>query len=138
MDVRAALLCDFAQVREGVLIVSSGGITRLGRSQYPADMGIMLALMFEVEPNEIVTPREIRIHVETEDGAKLSEAIGTLQGVPPPNLDPGETLMTPIVLDLRGVSLPHAGRYQVVMDLERAGGDRTALSFRAGFTSDQQ
>jgi len=136
VQTRAALLCDFAQVREGVLMVSSGGITRLWRSQYPAPMGMMLALMFEVAPDQIVTAREIRIHVETEDGAKLAESIGMLQGVPPTNLDPGEKLMMPIVLDLREVSLPRAGRYQVVMDLERAGGVIDTLSFRAGFASE--
>lgn len=138
MQVRAAILCDFAQVRDGVLTVASGGITRLWRSQYPAQMGMMLALMFEAAPDEIVTPKEIRIHVESADGARLAEAIGSLQSGPPTQHDPGELLMLPLALDFREVSLPAAGRYQVVMDMERAGGSSASLAFRAGFASEAE
>ena len=31
------LLCDFAQVRDGLLFVSSGGVSRVVQSKYPAN-----------------------------------------------------------------------------------------------------
>ena len=34
-DLTSALLCDFAQVREGVLFVSSGGVSRLTTTSSP-------------------------------------------------------------------------------------------------------
>ena len=45
MDIRVATLCDFAQVREGLLFVSSAGITRVYRESFPAPIGVMLALV---------------------------------------------------------------------------------------------
>ena len=43
MEVTTAMLSDFAQVREGLLFVSSGGITRCYREQLPAPLGVHLA-----------------------------------------------------------------------------------------------
>ena len=54
MEIRVATICDFAQVRDGLLSVISAGITRVWRSQYPAPLGVMLALVFEVGPGRRV------------------------------------------------------------------------------------
>ncbi len=39
------LLCDFAQVREGLLFVSSGGVSRVVQSNYPANPRLHLAMV---------------------------------------------------------------------------------------------
>ena len=39
------LLCDFAQVREGLLFVSSGGISRVVQGTYPANPRLHLAMV---------------------------------------------------------------------------------------------
>lgn len=137
MLIRVATLCDFAQIREGLLSVASGGITRVWRPQYPARLGIMLALMIEITAVEAAEPREIRVRIENEDGGRLAEASGGFQLQSPPDHDPGEMLNLPIVLDFRDVELPAAGRYQVVVDPMSKGIVETQLSFRAGFPSDQ-
>ena len=41
--VRSAMLCDFAQVREGLLFVSSGGITRVAAPALGAPVSISVA-----------------------------------------------------------------------------------------------
>lgn len=137
MEVRVATLCDFAQIREGLLTVASGGITRVWRSQYPAKLGIMLALIIEITAVEAVEPREIRIRIENADGGRLAEASGGFQLQQVPDHDPGEMLNLPLVLDFRDVELPAAGRYQVVVDPMTGGVSHTQLSFRAGFPSDK-
>ena len=35
MELTTALLCDHVQVREGLLFIVAGGITRLRRPSYP-------------------------------------------------------------------------------------------------------
>ena len=35
-QLKALVLCDFAQVREGLLFVQSGGLTRLVAPKFPA------------------------------------------------------------------------------------------------------
>lgn len=137
MEIRVATLCDFAQVREGLLTVASGGITRVWRSQFPAKLGIMLALIIETTAAEAIEPREIRIRVENEDGGRLAEAAGGFQLQTVPDHDPGEMLSLPLVLDFREVELPAAGRYQIVVDPMTENTSHTQLSFRAGLSSDR-
>ncbi len=137
MKICVAALCDFAQVRESLLTVASAGITRVWRPQYPAPMGLMLALVIEVAPAEAALPREIRIRVEDSDGKRLAESSGGFQvDVPPEGNDPGEVLMLPFAIDFRGVELPAAGRYQVVVDLMTEDIKESVLAFRAGFPSE--
>jgi hypothetical protein len=52
MRIIAGVLCDYAEVREGLLTIVSAGITRLWRAELPAPMGVFLALQVEVEANE--------------------------------------------------------------------------------------
>jgi len=40
MKLEAALLCDFAEVREGLLFVVAGGITRVARASLPDRLGL--------------------------------------------------------------------------------------------------
>ena len=136
MEIRVATICDFAQVREGLLSVISAGVTRLWRSQYPAPLGVMVALIFELVPGSASIPREVRFRVENADGARLAEAVGAIQVDPSPGLDPGEMLTLPLVVDFRDLQLPAAGRYQIVIDPMTEDIGPTMLAFRAGFPSD--
>jgi len=106
-----ALLCDFASVRENLLFVSAGGITRIWRSDYPAPMGVSLALMFEVHPMELPYPHEVAIRVMGPDGEELTtvQAGFTAGG----DLQVGEELLVPMALDLRNVGLPREGAHSV-------------------------
>ena len=135
MEIRVATICDFAQVREGLLSVLSAGITRIWNNQYPAPLGVMIALILEINPSD--TPiQEVRIRVENEDGAQLAEASGGFKLEPGPGLDPGELMVLPSVIDFRNLPIPAAGRYQIVIDPMSEGIDPTVLAFRAGFPSD--
>ena len=137
MKVCAAAICDFAQARDGLLTVVSAGINRLWRPQYPAPMGVMLALIVEVSEGEAKVPREIRLRVEDGDGAPLAEASAGFQIEPPPaQLDPGELMMVPFAVDFRTVQLPAAGRYQIVVDLMTDEVEPTVLALRAAFPSE--
>lgn len=136
MEIRVATICDFAQVREGLLSVLSAGITRIWNNQYPAPLGVMIALILEINPSDTLVPQEVRIRVENEDGAQLAEASGGFQMEPGPGHDPGELLVLPSVIDFRNLPIPAAGRYQIVIDPMSEGIDPTVLAFRAGFPSD--
>lgn len=136
MEVRVATICDYAQVREGLLSVISAGITRIWRSQYPSQLGVMLALIIEIGSGEAIDPREIRVRIEDADGKRLAEASGGFQIAPTPGHDPGELLTVPLVVDFREVSIPSPGRYQVVVDPMTEGVRSAPLAFRAGFPSD--
>ena len=118
-----------------MLTMASAGVTRAYRDQYPAPMGVMLALMIELSAVDATVPHEILARVEDTDGDKIAEAGAAFQIGKIRDLDLGEMLVIPAVLDLRDIELPKPGRYQVVVVPEAS--DEIALSFRAGFRSDQ-
>lgn len=60
MKISSVVLCDFAQVREGLTFISSGNITRIGREVYPANLGANLSLTFFTDLNQ----QEIDVQVE--------------------------------------------------------------------------
>ncbi len=135
MEIRVATLCDFAQVREGLLSILSAGITRVWHNQYPAPLGVMLALILEINPSETLT-NEVRFRIEDADGARLAEASGMVNVSLSPDHDKGEMLTMPLVVDFREVPLPVAGRYQIVIEPMNERADPTKLAFRAGFPSE--
>ncbi len=134
MNIRVATLCDFAQVREGLLSIMSAGITRVTRPQFPAPAEITVALMIELHPSEAMAPHEIRKRMEDADGRRIAEAVGAFQMATNPATDPGEMVYLPFVVNFREVALPAVGRYQVVIDPIEQG--PIALGFRAGFPGD--
>jgi hypothetical protein len=130
MNINVAMLCDFAQVRTGLLFVSSGGISQLRRTTYPAPIGVMLALAVEVSEHEAQAPFQVRVRVEDEDGAVITELAGQLH-VGLGEMDPGETRQIPLALDLRGVPLPKPGRYMIRTTIPGQDVAEVCLSFRA-------
>jgi hypothetical protein len=112
MDVTTALLCDFAQVRDGLLFVSSGGITRLWRNDLPAPMGVCLAIVIELDQVESQRPHELHVVVMGEDGGKAAEIKGgfTAGGH---DLDVTERIHLPLTFDLRAIGLERYGRYDL-------------------------
>lgn len=78
--VSAAILCDFAQVREGLLFVNSGGITRAFAEQLPAPLNMMLGLIVERGPAEAEAAHELVVTVKHVESAGVlagwSEAAG--------------------------------------------------------------
>ena len=48
LDLSTAVLCDFAQVRDRLLFVASGAVSRLYRRELPSPLGLMVGLVIEV------------------------------------------------------------------------------------------
>src|SRR5262245_15290855 len=110
-SIQAAILCDFAQVREGVLFVSSGGINRMYRAQTPAPMGVYLALVVDVGPEEVHRVHSIRIIVTAlAAGLRLGELNAALEVERSPGTDPALPILAPIAIDLNPIALPDYGR----------------------------
>lgn len=115
MDITAALLCDFAQVREGLLFVSSGGITRVIRPEYPAPLGVVLALVVDLDPDEHGEQHRIRVRVIDAHDEVMWDGTAEL-GVGQVDAEAGEHLSLPLVVDLRPVALPADGVYRLEVD----------------------
>ena len=112
MRIDCALLCDAATVREGLLHLLGGGVTRAGRSEFPSPLNLTLALRILVHPTEADREHQLDVQLLAADGEQVAQ-IGLTFGVQEPGaLAPGEHVSLPLPLPLpEAVLLPHPGPY---------------------------
>jgi hypothetical protein len=116
--ITTMLLCDFAQVREGLLTVVSGGVTRVGLSRFPSPTPLYLAIVLYLPPDATDREHAVRVlfkYPETaekfaEANVNVSPHVGDEQRV--------EGISFPVPLDLRGVTLPKAGLIDIQVEVD--------------------
>lgn len=118
MDVTTAMLADFAQVREGLLFVASGGVTRCYRDQLPAPLNVYLATVLELDRIEAERVHELHVVVVDEDGQQLAEIAGEIQ-LGSTQMMINENLNVPIVFDLRNVPVERYGSIEIRLYIAR-------------------
>jgi hypothetical protein len=119
MEIKAALLCDWATVREGLLHVLGGGITRIWRPDLPARLGVSLALLVDVPPDGQDMPHEIHTKINGDDGTLFGQVMAALQVVPGPRMETGEHILLPLVIPLQEVLVPRHGRYDFHISVDQ-------------------
>src|SRR5215218_10847009 len=89
MELDYALLCDAAQISQGKTFILGGGVTILWRQEYPAPLGISIALQLSYHRTEADTDHELRLQVIDADGNPVLPEMGAsfhvggaLPGVP--------------------------------------------------------
>ena len=110
MRVDCALLCDAVTVREGLVHILGGGVTRLRRPQYPGPLNTALALRVMVHPTESDKPHEMEARLVKEDGDELARVEIGFEAAAQ-QIRPGEELSAPFALPLHGLMIPHEGAY---------------------------
>ena len=119
MRIDCALLCDAATVREGLLHVLGGGITRAGRPEYPAPLDLTLALRILIHPTEMDRRHQLEVRLQGADGEPIAGFEIAFESTDPGDLEPGEhaSLALPLVPPPT-VGLPKPGRYsfEVLID----------------------
>lgn len=113
MKISTAMLCDAATVREGLLHVLGGGVTRLGRGEFPARMDVELALMVRQHPTEFDGRHMMRVVVQSADGDEVAGAELTWGPVQVLDGEVHGEAWQPVVVPLRLVQLPGPGDYSV-------------------------
>jgi hypothetical protein len=123
------LLSDFAQVRERLLFVSSGGISRVVHSSYPAHTRIYLAMVVHLPAGTLGTAHQVLIKVKYPDDAALvgTVEIGINVSEELPGAHPGEGINVPQVIDLAPLTFPRAGQVDVQVSID--GGPAGDLTF---------
>jgi hypothetical protein len=111
--VDVALLCDAANVRDGLLYILGGGISRITRPTWPAPLGVDLALRICAHPSESGTTHTLNVFVQGVDGQRHAELNMRFTPQAAVGLLPGQEIQLPLPLDLRQIALPAAGEYSV-------------------------
>lgn len=113
------LLSDFAQVRDRLLFVSSGGISRVVHSTFPAHPRIYLAMVVHLPANTLGQPHRVVIKLKYPDHVAVIAQIEVKI-----NLDqiagahPGEGVNVPQALDLAPIVFPHRGQVDVQVAID--------------------
>ncbi len=129
-ELKSLILCDFAQIREGLLFVQSGGLTRLVAPSFPAKFACHVATLVWLPPHEAGTAHEMVMKVKAASTAKLTATVKVAlhETAPPAGLQPGEGRQVPIVVPLAAVSFPSPGEYDLQVEVDdQFAGD---ISFR--------
>jgi Family of unknown function (DUF6941) len=131
-QLKALVLCDFAQIREGLLFVQSGGLTRLVAPAFPAKFPCWVAALIYSPPDEAGAAHRVVMRVKAASTATHVATINVAlhETASPPGLALGEGRLVPIVVPLGGVAFPSPGEYDLQVDVDgQLAGD---LSFRVG------
>ncbi len=126
-EVSAAFLCDYASVREGLLHVLGGGITRVWRDEFPSPLGVGLAIVFELHRMELGRPHEVHIEIRDEDGGALAEIRGGFGADATPAMRPHEGILVPFAIGLHGLPVQKHGDYEATIAVD--GQFKRALQF---------
>ncbi len=127
MNFAVALLCDAATVREGLLHLLGGAVTRIWRTGLPATLNVDLALVIALEEGQLDIPHQVELTIANADGI-IGQAMGAFQAPRPPKLELDETLLVPSVLSLRHVSTNAYGRHTIDVSLD-GGAVETEVAF---------
>ena len=123
MRITTALLCDFAQVRDGLLFVSSGAVTRLFRHDLPAPLGVMVAVVIDVPLEDAGAPHTLRVQVVNRHNNELAGLTSTFE-VGNDGVFPHEVQQVPLVLSVTGVTARSWGTHQVRLWLDEEPAER--------------
>jgi hypothetical protein len=113
MKVDTALLCDAVSIREGLLHILGGGITRIWAEQFPAPINATLALRVLIGAEEAGHPQGITLLVQGPDGEQLGSFNLDFGVTAPEGGDAAGEVPVPLAIPMQQVQLPGPGRYSI-------------------------
>ena len=120
LDLTTLLLCDYANIREGMLNIVSGGITRIATSSgFPSSIDAHLAMSVYVHPHRIGDTHTGRIILRYPDTVEEIARI-EFQFHGDAQLNPGEGLNFHFALPLQSVIAPRAGQIDVSVTVDES------------------
>ena len=110
MRLEVALLADAVTVREGLIHVLGGGITRMQRGEYPAKVSAEIAVRLMLHPTEADGEHVLRVLLQDADGQHGSKMEARFT-VTADGLEPGEEVGVSLSIPCRDLPLPRPGPY---------------------------
>ncbi|HCB05154.1 MAG TPA: hypothetical protein PLZ93_00465 [Nocardioides sp.] len=110
-------LCDAATVRDGLLHVLGGGVTRTFSPEYPAPLGVVFASILEFEQaTDPPGAYQVVVRVLSEDGKEqFLAASGEIRIDYVETPDSSLPGLVPFVVGLSNTELPRPGHYRVLV-----------------------
>lgn len=129
MRLDCALLCDAVTVREGLLHILGGGVTRTHRQSFPAPLSAALAFHVTVDRSEADMQHTLDARLIGESGEEVGVAHVDFTAQPSGRELPDEALSVSIPVPLYTIPLPKPGPYRFEVAIN--GEHLTSLHFVA-------
>lgn len=113
-----AMLCDAATVREGLLNVLGAGITQLNREQFPAPMGVQLALLLNASQDEMSKNHRMKLALLHQAGDKVAELAVDFAVGANPGTQKAQPITVPIIASFQQQNLPKEGGYVIELSID--------------------
>ena len=117
LDLTTLTLCDYANVREGMLNIVSSGVTRVStHGGFPCEVDSYIAMSVYVQPHRVGTAHNGRVVIRFPETAEEIARIDFEFNVDAER-HLGEGLFFPFALPLRGVAFAHPGQVNISVSL---------------------
>lgn len=118
------VLCDAANVRDGLLNILGAGISSISRHEFPAQLDCLVAIQFEISGGSMDDEIVLRVVVSGGDGEQVDvpEFETTLNQTPIEQRTPKPTpalnnpsFTVPFILNASALTVPAPGSYQMAL-----------------------
>jgi hypothetical protein len=135
--LKAAMICDAATVRDGLLNVLGAGLSLFNRESYPAAFGAAVALILELSDGG-ESDQAHDIQVKAFRVGQADSAFFEVSAVLNAELvgNSGGFQLVPLALGLQNAGIPEEGAYELVVLID--GVNVTTLHFTATVESAQE
>lgn len=123
--IDSVIICDAASVREGLLHVLGGGITRLWRPVLPAPLAFQVAIIIQYSMPDYGVPHDISVQFFDPQGNDFAGSRGGFIPQDSGRQEEGESMLLPMVFDFRSINVVAYGHYSLKVSLGQSGSELT-------------
>ena len=127
MQLQAALLCEAASTRDGLLFVLGGGVDHWAPPAYPAGLRLTLGVVVEADDRDKGSEHALAVDILDQEARRIGGITAGFQFEG--HMDPGQTTKLTFAVPLEAVVIPEYGDYEVRLIMD--GDTLAAMALRA-------
>ena len=113
MKLDWALLANYAEVRDGLVFVTGGGIDTVQTPELPAILNATILVRLLLHRTEANKPHALELEITDEDGRTVAKVQAGVNVGLNPDMPLGWDLPSVVALNIHGLRLEKEGRYAV-------------------------
>src|SRR5690349_4413864 len=113
MKLDWAMLAHYAEVRDGLVFVTGGGIDTVQAPQLPAVLNATILVRLLLHRTEANKQHSIELEITDEDGATVAKVQAGVMVPIHPDVPAGWDIPSVVALNIHGLQLTKEGRYAV-------------------------
>jgi|SRR5215467_10412316 len=120
MKLDWAMLANYAEVRDGLVFVTGGGIDTVQTPKLPAILNATVIVRLLLHRTEANKPHAVEIEIMDEDGRSVAKVQAGVMVHLNPETPVGWDVPSTVALNIHGLQLQNEGRYSVEISADNA------------------